>query len=123
MSALSLVLQSSPTALPDAGPIDAQPLADAAQAATATAVAPGASLDLWSLVTHASWPVIFIMVLLTVASIASWIIIFRKSVLLGRAKREAMQFEERFWSGAELTKLYEGASGRGRDIPRRDLRA
>jgi biopolymer transport protein TolQ len=60
--------------------------------------------------------VIFIMALLTVASIASWIIIFRKSVLLRRAKHEAVQFEERFWSGAELTKLYEGASGRGRDV-------
>ena len=118
MSALSLMLQSSPTALPDAGAIDAQPLADAAQAAPAAGAAtlPASSLDLWNLVTHASWPVIVIMALLTLASIASWIIIFRKSVLLGRAKREAVQFEERFWSGTELTKLYEGASGRGRDV-------
>jgi biopolymer transport protein TolQ len=94
MSALALMLQSSPTALPDGGAIDAQPLADAAQAAQATgaAVAPSGSLDLWSLVTHASWPVIFIMALLTLASIASWVIIFRKSVLLVRAQGEAVRF-------------------------------
>lgn len=118
MSALSLMLQSSPSALPDAGAIDAQPLADAATAAQSAgaAVAPASSLDLWSLVTHASWPVIFIMILLALASIASWIIIFRKTVLLRAAKREAAAFEETFWSGAELTKLYEGASGRGRDV-------
>lgn len=118
MSALSLLLQSSPAALPEAGAVAAQPLPDAGQAtqAAATAVAPTGSLDLWSLVTHASWPVMAIMALLTVASIASWIIIFRKSILLRAAKREAAGFEETFWSGAELTKLYEGASGRGRNI-------
>lgn len=117
MSLTTLMLQSSPTALPDAGAVDAQPLADAAQAATnAAPTVPAPSLDLVQLVTHASLPVQAIMLLLIVASIASWIIIFRKAGLLRRAKREAEQFEERFWSGAELTKLYEGASGRGRGI-------
>ena len=117
MSALSLMLQSSPTALPDAGAVDAQPLADAAQATTTAAAAvPAGSIDLLDLVLKASLPVQLIMLLLIVASIASWVIIFRKAALLRRAKREAEQFEERFWSGAELTKLYEGASGRGRDV-------
>ncbi|AXK71020.1 protein TolQ [Lysobacter sp. TY2-98] len=115
MSALSLMLQSSPSALPDAAPAASQPLADVAQAATAAAPATP-SLDLLHLVTAASLPVQFIMLLLFVASIASWIIIFRKAALLRRAKREAVQFEERFWSGAELNKLYEGASGHGRDV-------
>jgi biopolymer transport protein TolQ len=36
--------------------------------------------------------------------------------VLDRAEREADGFEERFWSGAELGKLYEGASSRGRDV-------
>jgi len=116
MSAISLMLQSSPAALPDTGAIDAQPLADAAQAAQAGAAAvPANSLDLWSLVTHASWPVIVIMALLALASVASWIIIFRKTLLLRAAKREAAAFEETFWSGAELTKLYDSATSRGRD--------
>jgi biopolymer transport protein TolQ len=43
------------------------------------------------------------------------VIIFRKRSLLNRAENEADRFEERFWSGAELSKLYAGASGRGRD--------
>ncbi|HZX79946.1 MAG TPA: protein TolQ, partial [Lysobacter sp.] len=116
MSALSLMLQSSPSALPDAAPIEAQPLSDAAQAADVAAAVPANSLDLLDLVLKASIPVQLIMLLLVVASIASWVIIFRKAALLRRAKREAEQFEERFWSGAELGKLYEGASSRGRDV-------
>ncbi|TBR13757.1 MAG: protein TolQ [Lysobacter sp.] len=120
MSALALLLQSTTSVQPvrDAGTIDAQPLVDAVQAgATATAATPPANtLDLIDLVVKASLPVQLIMLLLIVASIASWVIIFRKRAILRRATREAEQFEERFWSGAELAKLYEAASGRGRDI-------
>ncbi|WP_460830860.1 protein TolQ [Lysobacter humi (ex Lee et al. 2017)] len=104
-------------ALPESAAVDAQPLAETAQAATAAAgAAAPASLDWARLIGEASLPVQLIMALLVVASIASWVIIFRKRALLRRAAREAEQFEERFWSGAELTKLYEGATGRGRDI-------
>src|SRR3546814_14762328 len=38
-----------------------------------------------------------------------------KRSLLNRAEDEADRFEERFWSGADLAKLYAGAQGRGRD--------
>ena len=51
-----------------------------------------------------------------VASVASWVIIFRKRSVMRRAAREAEQFEERFWSGAELSKLYAGSTERNRDI-------
>ena len=68
------------------------------------------------LVLHASLPVQFVMLLLLAASIASWVIIFRKKRVLDRAEREADRFEERFWSGAELSKLYAGATERNRDI-------
>jgi biopolymer transport protein TolQ len=44
------------------------------------------------------------------------LIIFRKKRVLDRAEREADSFEERFWSGAELSKLYSGATERNRDI-------
>jgi biopolymer transport protein TolQ len=44
------------------------------------------------------------------------VIIFRKKRVLDRAEREADSFEERFWSGAELSKLYSGATERNRDI-------
>lgn len=74
------------------------------------------SLNLLYLILHASLPVQLVMVLLLVASVASWVIIFRKKKVLDRAAREAELFEERFWSGADLSKLYAGATERSRDI-------
>jgi biopolymer transport protein TolQ len=91
--------------------------ATTAQAAAQALPDPGSnSLDLLQLVLHASLPVQLVMVLLLFASIASWVIIFRKKRVLDRAEKEANQFEERFWSGAELAKLYAGATERNRDI-------
>lgn len=87
----------------------------AAQAVTAGA-ADANSLNLLQLVLHASIPVQLVMLLLLFGSIASWVIIFRKKRVLDRAAREADQFEERFWSGAELSKLYAGSTERNRDI-------
>ncbi|MEJ7746871.1 MAG: protein TolQ [Luteimonas sp.] len=68
------------------------------------------------LILHASIPVQLVMVLLLFASVASWVIIFRKKRVLDRALNEADRFEERFWSGAEMSKLYVGATERNRDI-------
>ena len=95
---------------------------EAAAAASAATVLPAdpaldpGSLDLFQLVLHASLPVQLVMVLLLAASVASWVIIFRKKKVLDRAEREAEQFEERFWSGTELGKLYAGATERSRNI-------
>ncbi|HZH44764.1 MAG TPA: protein TolQ [Lysobacter sp.] len=86
-------------------------------AATGAAALPtGNELDLLQLVLHASVPVKLVMLLLVLASVASWIIIIRKKRVLDRANREADQFEERFWSGADLTKLYAGSAERNRAI-------
>jgi len=91
--------------------------AEAANAATqvvAEAAKADTSLNLLRLVLDASLPVQLIMALLVVASVVSWVIIFRKRSVIARAQREADRFEERFWSGAELTKLYAGSTqGRG----------
>jgi biopolymer transport protein TolQ len=92
---------------------------EAAQAVTQGAAAAGnatAAFNLWDLVIKASLPVQFIMLLLVIASITSWIIIFRKWKVIRRAKAEADHFEERFWSGAELSKLYAGTTERARSI-------
>lgn len=120
MSAWSLLATAATTVTPvrDDGPIDAEALAaaDPAAVAEAAGAAAPASLDLLDLVLKASIPVQLILLLLIAASVVSWVIIFRKRAQMRRAAREADQFEERFWSGAELSKLYEGATGRGRDI-------
>lgn len=88
----------------------------AAQAAAAAAPAAADHFNILTLILHASIPVQLVMLLLLGASIASWVIIFRKKRVLDRAENEAIKFEERFWSGAELSKLYAGASERNRDI-------
>ncbi|MFC3551628.1 protein TolQ [Lysobacter cavernae] len=94
-------------------PLPEEAATAAVQAAAGTAAN---SLDLLDLVLKASLPVQLIMLLLVVASVASWVIIFRKRSVMRRAAREAEQFEERFWSGAELSKLYAGTTERNRDI-------
>ncbi|QDH71864.1 protein TolQ [Marilutibacter alkalisoli] len=94
--------------------IDAASQAASQAAGAATAI--GGELDIFQLILHASLPVQAVMLILLFASIASWVIIFRKKKMLDRAMREADQFEEKFWSGAELTKLYTGTTERHRDI-------
>ncbi len=88
-----------------------QPIEPIAAAAT-----DGNGIDMLALMLHASIPVQLVMLLLIFGSIASWVIIFRKKRVLDRADREANRFEERFWSGAELSKLYAGATERNREI-------
>ena len=73
-------------------------------------------IDMLALILHASIPVQLVMLLLLFGSIASWVIIFRKKRVLDRAENEADRFEERFWSGAELSKLYAGATERPQEI-------
>ena len=104
-----MAMQATVEALPEDAPAQANALAD-----TAGAAAANSNLDLLQLVLDASLPVQLIMALLIVASVVSWVIIFRKRSVIARAQKEAERFEERFWSGAELTKLYAGATqGRG----------
>lgn len=100
-----------------------EPLPEAVDTATSSLpAAPAGPVQLdggfnyLDLVLHASIPVQLVMLLLIAASIASWVIIFRKKKVLDRADREAENFEERFWSGTELTRLYAGASERNRDV-------
>ena len=64
-------------------------------------------LQVWELIMQASWLVKLVMLLLLVASVASWVIIFRKRQVIGAAVKEAESFEEKFWSGADLTAMHE----------------
>jgi biopolymer transport protein TolQ len=65
----------------------------------------GSDLQVWQLILDASWMVKFVMLILLVASVASWMIIFRKRQVLNQASRSADRFEERFWSGTDLSGL------------------
>jgi len=70
------------------------------------------SINILDLVIHASWPVIFVLVVLVVFSFTSWVIIFRKKMLLDATTRDADDFEERFWSGVDLAALFREVSNR-----------
>jgi len=71
-------------------------------------------LNLLELMINASLPVQMVMALLLAASVWSWWIIFRKKQVISTATRNANDFEERFWSGADLAQLYREVSGRGK---------
>ncbi len=63
-------------------------------------------MSMWSLISNASVLVQVVMLILVVASIASWAIIFQRSQLLRAARNSLNVFEDRFWSGIDLSKLY-----------------
>ncbi|MYF70345.1 MAG: protein TolQ [Proteobacteria bacterium] len=63
-------------------------------------------LSLISLILDASLVVKAVMLLLLIASVASWAIIIEKSRLLKRATGAADEFEETFWSGSDVSEMY-----------------
>ena len=65
-------------------------------------------LNILELILNASLLVQLVMLTLLLASLVSWMIIFRKRAMLNRATSNAEAFEEKFWSGSELSKLYAG---------------
>ena len=65
-----------------------------------------ADLSLIRLVLEASLVVQLVMLLLLVTSVVSWALIFRKRAVIARARREAAEFETRFWSGTDLVSMY-----------------
>lgn len=73
-------------------------------------------LNIWQLVLHASLFVKFVMLVLLAFSFLSWGIIFRKHAMLKTALTGANEFEERFWSGADLAALFREVTGRGGQI-------
>ncbi|MDW5375548.1 protein TolQ [Halomonas sp. HP20-15] len=64
------------------------------------------SLSIPHLIMNASLVVQLVMLLLIVASIASWVVIFQRSFVLRRAHKAHRTFEDRFWSGVDLNELY-----------------
>jgi biopolymer transport protein TolQ len=69
----------------------------------------------WALFINADWVVKSVMVMLLLASIWCWAIIFEKLISLRRLNRLADGFEEAFWSGGAVDELYDRSSGRPHD--------
>jgi biopolymer transport protein TolQ len=70
-------------------------------------------LSIIRLIAEATIPVQIVIALLALASLVSWAIIFRKRIVISRARRESDQFEQNFWSGGDLSQLYRGIESRG----------
>ena len=68
-------------------------------------------LSIWGLFLSADLVVKFVMLLLVLASIWSWTIIFEKLRSIGREFKLADEFEDDFWSGGPLDQLYDRLGG------------
>ena len=108
MIALLLALQATVT--------EALPADVSAAAAQTVAQASHGGINYLDLMLKASIPVKLIVLLLLAGSFISWVIIFRKARVFKAADRAADDFENRFWSGADLAKLYASAADRNRSV-------
>jgi len=65
-------------------------------------------MSIFSLVTGASLPVQIVMGILLITSLISWWYIFIKVSTIKRAEKNAEEFENTFWTGSDMNKLYQG---------------
>lgn len=71
-----------------------------------------AELNFLDLFLRASIVVQLVILILISFSIISWAIIIQRSRVLTTALKDSNAFEDRFWSGEDLNKLYDGLSNR-----------
>lgn len=72
-------------------------------------------LSLLDLVWNASFTVQFVMAILMLASMMSWYMIVNRFLYFRDAKDEMYRFEERFWSGIDLSQLYREGNDKAAD--------
>jgi len=70
------------------------------------------TLSIWSLISEAGLVVQFVMLLLLLASVISWVMIIQRGAFQRRAKSQFTKFEKMFWSGVDLTQLYRQSNER-----------
>lgn len=63
-------------------------------------------MSMWGLFMQADMVVKTVMIMLIIASIWSWTIIIHKRSLMTKLNRRAKRFEDSFWSGEPLDKIY-----------------
>ena len=67
-------------------------------------------ISLIELILGASPAVQVVMLILFLLSIVSWVIIVQRWLVLGSARKGVFGFEQRFWSGMDLSQLYKEGS-------------
>lgn len=71
-----------------------------------------ADLSFFGLIMQADWVVKTIMLMLAVASVWSWAVIFDRWVVVSSIKAKCKAFEKAFWNGQSLENLFERVRGR-----------
>ena len=110
--------QTAPAAAPAAPGASTETLAPPAAAPSANVLSNGLAaiggdangnggFNLVSMFLTSGLVVQAVMLLLLLASLWSWAIIFNKALALGSLKRKAAKFEKLFWSGQSLDELYQ----------------
>lgn len=87
--------------------METQALADAVNAA--------GQLSMWDMIWDSDMITKVVMIGLIAASVWSWAIIFEKISAIRQVKKLSKMFEEKFWSGGSLDRLYETIGNRPRD--------
>lgn len=64
------------------------------------------SMDMIQLVIGAGTEVLLVLFVLLIVSIVSWVMIVQRWMVLHAAKKGIFGFEQRFWSGMDLSQLY-----------------
>ena len=72
-------------------------------------------MSMWDLVWASDTVTKVVMIGLIAASVWSWTIIFEKFATLRQVKRNTKKFEEAFWSGGSLDRLYDAICNHPRD--------
>ncbi len=75
-----------------------------------------ADISILDLFLEASLLVKLVMLTLLGMSIASWAMIIKRSKVLSNAAKDAESFEDKFWSGTDLSQLYQKVKGRKDEI-------
>ena len=73
-------------------------------------------LSIVDLILNASIVVQFVMALLVLASLTSWVMIFQRGFALSSIRADATEFETEFWSGKDLGQIYKDLEERGEDL-------
>ena len=73
-------------------------------------------MSFFHLILGASFVVQMVMLLLLVVSVVSWTMIFRRRTVLIDATQAANAFEDRFWSGGDLSTLFREVTDRRENI-------
>ncbi|MGQ4276374.1 protein TolQ [Pseudidiomarina sp. E22-M8] len=74
-----------------------------------------AEMSITALILEASFVVQLVMLLLLAFSVAGWMMIFQRRKIIQSASEQATAFEDRFWSGVDLARLYQEIGARAQN--------